>query len=180
MSALAFLLSPVGRWLMGAGAVLGAVLALWLYVGAINHDRAVARALAASEAVEIAGLKANAAHLAQTAKISDAAEAKQIVVQHDIQVQTRTIVKEVPTYVTAQTDAECWVPVGLVRVFNAAATGADPATVTDPAGRPDAAASGINCSEVAAAVAESFGAARSNAAELTGLQAWNIEQATLH
>lgn len=180
MSALTFLLSPVGRWLAGAGAVVAAVLALWLYVGAIKHDRAVARALAASEAVEIAGLKAVAARAAQTAKISAAAEAKQIVVQHDIQIQTRTIVKEVPTYVSAEADARCVLPVGFVRLFNAAATGADPAAVTDPAGRPDEAPSGIECSEVAETVAESFGAARSNAAQLTGLQAWNLEQAALH
>lgn len=180
MSALAFILSPVGRWLAGAGVVLGACLALWLYVAGVKHEAAVARALAASEGQEIANLKFQAQQAAATAKISNAAEQKQIVVQHDIQVQTRTIVKEVPTYVTAQTDAECWVPVGLVRVYNAAATGADPAAVSDPAGRLDGAASGITCSALAADLADNFGAARSNAAELMGLQSYNIELAALH
>jgi phosphoribosylformylglycinamidine (FGAM) synthase-like enzyme len=165
---------------IGAGVALVAVLALgavWVHRG---HELASAKALAASQAQAIAQMKADEVRQAAQTKISDAAEQKQIVIQHDIQVQTRTIVKEVPTYVTPEADARCILPVGFVRLYNAAALGSDPATVPAPAGLADGAPSGIACSEVAADLADNFGIARSTAAQLTGLQAWNVTEAALH
>lgn len=155
-----------------------AVFGLW---GLHETRRADGLAVAknASDAALVAAEKA-AKLLASQTKISDKAEATQIIVQHDIQVQTRTVIQKVPVYVTPEADARCILPVGFVRLYNAAATGADPAAVPDPAGRPDGAPSGIACSEVAADLADNFGIARQNAAELTGLQDWNQAQAAIH
>ncbi len=168
------------RALIGAGVAVVAVLGLWAVWVHRGHELASAKALAASEGQTIAQMKANEAHQAAVSKISDAAEQKQIVIQHDIQVQTRTVVKEVPKYVTPEADARCILPAGFVRLYNAAALGSDPASVPVPAGLADGAPSGIACSEVAADLADNFGIARANAAELSGLQDWNVEQTKVH
>jgi hypothetical protein len=61
--------------------------------------------------------------------------------QQKIQVITRTIVREVPNHVTAQDDAACTVPLGALRLLDAAARGLPP--VPGPAGRSDGAAPGM-------------------------------------
>ncbi|MEI2454570.1 hypothetical protein [Lysobacter firmicutimachus] len=85
------------------------------------------------------------------------------VVRENAQVITR----EIPVYVTPTADAACAVPVGFVRLHDAAATNqpAGPA-----AGNPDAPAEGVALSDVAAAVADNYAAAHENAEQVTGLQ----------
>lgn len=77
--------------------------------------------------------------------------------------------QEIPRHVTTSADAACPVPVGFVRVHDAAAQGVpiDPA-----AGDPDAPAPGIALSRVAATVADNYGACHETAAQLTALQDW--------
>ncbi|MFJ4288758.1 hypothetical protein ACIP1U_03055 [Cupriavidus sp. NPDC089707] len=84
-----------------------------------------------------------------------------------IQVKGDTIIKEVPRYVPVQADAACTVPVGFVRLHDAAATGAllDP----DP-GDADAAPSGIALSTVAATVAGNYTSSLADAEQLSALQ----------
>lgn len=91
---------------------------------------------------------------------------------------TRTLVEKVPVYVTVQADARCSVPVGFVRLHDAAASGAVPA-VPDPAGRPDDAASDVALSAVASTVANNYGACHEDQARLSGLQDWMRRQAAL-
>lgn len=85
-----------------------------------------------------------------------------------IQGRTQTIIKQVPVYVSEAADRACTVPVGFVRLHDAAAA-ALPAP--EPAGAADAAGSGVALSAVAAVTAENYGACNANASQLTQLQA---------
>jgi len=78
-----------------------------------------------------------------------------------------TITKEIPVYVTAQADARCDVPVGFVRVHDAAAQNVP---VDRPAGDPDAPAEGLALSTVAATVADNYTTCHETEAQVIGLQ----------
>lgn len=79
----------------------------------------------------------------------------------------KTIIKEIPVYVTAEADRACAVPAGFVRVHDAAATGVPP---PGPAGAADAAPAGIALSAVAGTVAENYTSCRAIREQLIGLQ----------
>ncbi len=84
------------------------------------------------------------------AATSDGIAAEAAEAQVRIRTVTRTLIKEVPVYVTPDDDRRCVVPVGFVRIHDAAAAGIRP--VPDPAGRPDDAPSGLALSAVAGTV----------------------------
>lgn len=87
---------------------------------------------------------------------------------HTVRVKGDTIIKEVPRYVSVQADAACTVPVGFVRLHDAAAAG----TVLDQdSGDPDATASGIPLSAVAGTVVHNYTTGHVNAERLRALQA---------
>jgi hypothetical protein len=84
----------------------------------------------------------------------------------------RTIIKRVPVYVSAKSDSACVVPWGFVRLFDAAASGADPdfvAAAVAP-GQPDDAPSDVTLSEAVALLATDLGHARQNADQLAHLE----------
>ena len=86
-----------------------------------------------------------------------------------VQERGNTIIKEVPTHVTATADAACPVPVGFVRVHNAAAQNMP----LDPApGNPDAPAPGVALSTVASTVTDNYTTCHTTAAQLSALQDW--------
>ncbi len=66
---------------------------------------------------------------------------------------TQVIQREIPTYVTPSTDRAFPLPVGFVRVHDAAATGVLPG----PAGDTDAAASDVTASHAADVIAANYG-----------------------
>lgn len=86
-----------------------------------------------------------------------------------------TITKEVPVYVTAQADAACPVPVGFVRIHDAAAQGTD---LAGSAGDPDAPAAGVALSTVADTVAGNYTACHANAEQVVALQDYIVELQT--
>lgn len=90
----------------------------------------------------------------------------------EIRERTRTIVKEVPVYVTAEADRHCDVPVGFVRLHDAAAAGVPPT----PAESPDA-PSGVALSAVAATVAENYGTCHELRSQVLGWQDWYAQTA---
>lgn len=96
----------------------------------------------------------------------------------EVRTVTQTLIHKVIEYVPAAADAQCVVPVGFVRLHNAAATGvlSDPA---DPASQPADAPSGIALSAVGATVAENYGACREDREALKGWQAWHASVAPL-
>ncbi len=84
-----------------------------------------------------------------------------------VQVKGDTLIKEIPRYVPAQADAGCTVPVGFVRLHDAAATGA----LLDPgAGDADAAPSGLALSAVAGTVVGNYTACHADAEQLSAMQ----------
>lgn len=85
----------------------------------------------------------------------------------EIRIKGDTIIKEVPRYVSAQADAACVVPVGFVRLHDAAAAGvlSDPGT-----GDADAAPAGLALSTVGATIADNYTTSHANAEQLTQLQ----------
>ena len=86
-----------------------------------------------------------------------------------IQQAAKIITREVPVYVTQKADAACTVPVGFVRIHDAAATGtAPPAAARDP----DAPAAGVTLSGIAGTVADNYAICHAIRAQLIGLQEW--------
>lgn len=88
----------------------------------------------------------------------------------EIQIVTRTLIKEIPIHVTREADAHCVVPLGFVRLHDAAATG-NPAPTYAPGESPDQ-ASGTDLSTVAGTVADNYGYTRELEAQVTGWQDW--------
>jgi len=90
------------------------------------------------------------------------------------QIQTihRTIEREIPRVITPATDARFPVPVGYVRLHDAAAAAVSIDHVHDAAGRPDDAASEVAASLAARTVAFNYGIANDCAARLTAWQDW--------
>lgn len=85
-----------------------------------------------------------------------------------IQKRTITLIQKVPTYVTQKQDVAC-VSYGLVRVLDAAVSGADPADLELPAGQSDDACSPVKPSDLARSVAGNYGVASQNAEQLNSL-----------
>lgn len=90
--------------------------------------------------------------------------------QAEIRYVTRTILKEVPIYVSPESDARCTVPYGFVRLHDAAATGNPPAPAT--AEQPNDAASGVDLSAVASTVVDNYGYTRELEQQVIGWQTW--------
>lgn len=110
----------------------------------------------------------------EQADVTTTVEARATDTQVQIRTVTQTIIKEVPVYVSAETDARFALPVGLVRVHDAAAAGRP---LPEPAGEPDGAAGDLEASDVApswlaATIAENYGTCRLDQSRLADLQDW--------
>ena len=86
-----------------------------------------------------------------------------------VHVQGKTITKEIPVHVTPKADAACVVPVGFVRIHDAAAANTAPQPA---AGDPDAPAPGLALSAVAETVADNYTTCHATAEQLIALQAY--------
>lgn len=84
---------------------------------------------------------------------------------------TKTIIKEVPKYVTPATDAAFPVPCGFVRVHDAAARGVTTDEVPNPPGKSDGDPCEFKASQVAELIADNYGAALLWRQQLVDLQA---------
>jgi len=106
------------------------------------------------------------------AQLKNAKGATVTVTQYVDRVQTirekgDTIIKEVTRYVPVQADVACVVPVGFVRLHDAAAAG----TVPNPgAGDADAAPSGVALSAITGTVAGNYTDSHANSEQLSTLQ----------
>jgi len=109
-----------------------------------------------------------------TQRIGEEAAKAQVV----IRTVTETLVKEVPVYVTVEADRQCTVPVGFVRLLDAAAAG-DGAPVSEPAGQSNDTPSGLELSTVATSVVGNYGTYAAVARQLTDLQNWVRTQQAL-
>lgn len=123
-----------------------------------------ADAVAVNKAVEEARKQEREAAAKSEAAAVNAAKA-----DRQIEVQTRTLVKEVPRYVTAHQDAVGCVTYGLLRVYDAAILGVEPSTLELPAGKSDDACSPVKPSDLGRSLADNVGVSRQNAAQLDAL-----------
>lgn len=99
-------------------------------------------------------------------------EAQAAAHQENIRIVTKTIIKEVPVLVTPETDNRFPVPVGVVRVLDAAALGTSVASIPVPTGKTDGDASDVKASEVASNGASNYGSCNATRVQLIDLQEW--------
>ncbi len=135
----------------------------------ISHAKADAKAAEASRKAQEAAVAAARATERATAVLAQESALRAAAADQKIVYRTNTIIKEVPTHVTAQTDARVCVPVGLVRLLDAAALGVDPADLVLPAGQSDDTCSSVRASDLARSVVGNYGIARQNAEQLDQL-----------
>lgn len=147
-------LSPY-RWLLVGGLILALTLGYFAWADHIGDVReAKIRAQFAEQAK-----KADEARAAISVPIA----AKEVVVQEKIRTVFKTIIKEVPTYVSIN---DCPMSPGFRVYYDAAANGVIP----DPASIPNAAH--VPAQDVANTTAENFRTYHETAARLTALQDW--------
>lgn len=91
-----------------------------------------------------------------------------------IHATTRQLAREVPIYVTHDEDRRYPIPVGFVRLYDAAAEGVP---LPDTAGPADASPSATPLSAVAGNLVSNYGACHAIRAQLVGLQGWVRRQA---
>lgn len=127
--------------------------------------------------IDAAEQRATVAEASATAARADLAANKaseRIVTRYVDRVQVvrergATIVQKVPVYVTAQADAQCTLPLGFVRLHDAAAASA---TLPDTAGAADAQPSGLALSTASRVIVGNYTTCHTTAETLTTLQAW--------
>ena len=156
------LLTTLIRWLMWLAVGVAVVTGYYFWADHIGYKR---------EAEVRAEYQAQADDAdAKRAAIAAPIVQKEAAAQAVIRTVTKTIIKEVPTYVQA---TACPLPGGFRVLHDAAANG----EVPDPARVADAAA--VPARDAAVTVAENYGTCRENATRLSGLQEWVRAQATL-
>jgi hypothetical protein len=168
---LTFLKSPLGRYVSIGLALLALVLAIHHsgYASGVKHEQslAAARLEATRKAVAMREGKAEAITADATASLAGA--------QVEIRYRTKTLVEKVPVYVSSKSDDGCRVPVGFVRLHDAAA-GGSPSLPAAAGGSLDA-ASGLELSAALSTVIANYGVAYDWRAEALTWRAWYAQQA---
>ena len=118
--------------------------------------------------------RAEAARQTEALHASARASAQTAQVRIRIRTITKTLLQKVPLYVPAAADAECVLPLGFVRLHDAAAQG-----VPTPAGGPDQAPSGVTLSAIAETVVANYGVAYDWRAETLAWRDWYVRQAAI-
>jgi hypothetical protein len=165
---LGFLFSKPASYVLMAGCAVLALAAGWEKIRADDLDLKIARAgMKASEAAR--GVE----HA--RADITDRIGAKSAAAQVKIEYRTRTLIREVPTYVTPATDAHFGnLPWGFVRLYNAQLSGADPLSIAP--GQPDDAPSDVAPSAALGVELSNLGSCQADQQQLADLQGWVEEQ----
>jgi hypothetical protein len=112
----------------------------------------------------------------QAARVTESVGARVEKRAVEIRYITRTLIKEVPVYVTAEADRLYPVPVGAVRLHDLAAQGSAPA-IPDGSGEPVDTPSGVAMSAFVATVVDNYGVCREVRGQVIGWQEWYAEQA---
>ena len=132
-------------------------------------------------AAERANTKAAVRVIAKTdkaAKITATVSAKTEAAQARTRIIYRDIIREVPVYVTPETDRRYPLPVGFVRVLDRAARGPE-AALADAAGEFDDRPSDVAASDAAGTLVDWAGAYYACRTQVTGLLDWNEQQRKL-
>lgn len=163
--------NPLVQWL---GVMLAVLLSIFLIYQKGRVDERAHQANLAAKA------QASAVRVAakQDAKAADlSAEVRQATAEKQIEYRTvtKTLIKEVPKYVTVQADAACVVPVGFVRLHDVAAGSGQALFPAAPGGSVDT-PSGVSLSAVSSTVVANYGTAHLWRAEAEGWRAWYLTQ----
>lgn len=143
-------------------------LALLLVAARVEVGR-LERRIAASELARGAAVAAAAEARARQDERARQIEAVAVARIRKVREASQTLLEKVRAHVSSEADDRCVVPVGFVRLHDAAASGLP---ASGPAGLADDAASGTALSGVGAALVQNYGIARENAEQLKALQAW--------
>lgn len=164
------ILSSLAGW-KGYALLFALAYALGAHNGWTVRDwKADSAALKAAEAASKAATKV-VARTAEAATITEGVARDVESTRQTVRVETRTIIEKVPVYVTVEADRLYPVPVGFVRLHDAAAAGSS-ATLPDGAGEPADAPSGLAFSAVARTVVGNYGQCLEWRAQLIGWQDW--------
>ncbi len=155
-------------WWIPALALLAALLVFQAQRNQIIH--ADLRASQAKLATARADLRKATAAQAVTATVAADVERRQVVVRY----VTRTLIEKVPVYVSPEVDRRYPLPVGLVRLHDAAARGE--ADLPGPAGEPDDAPSGTPASALAQTLIGNYGDYYACREQVRGWIAWSEQQ----
>lgn len=147
--------------ILGAGAVISGLLVGIGWLSGASHEQGKARQ------VENEQLRAAFDQGRQLGVVRDQVITKYVDRVEVVERVGKTIIKEVPVYVSSAADAACVVPTGFVRVHDATAAGVPPPGRAGPA---DEAPAGIALSAVAGTVAENYTSCNANAEQLIALQ----------
>lgn len=109
------------------------------------------------------------------AEITQDVGAKVEAARAETRIVYRTITERIPVYVTPEIDRDYLLPVGFVRLHDAAA-GGSAATLPDSAGEPADAPSGVPLSSAAATIVGNYAGCTDDRARLKGWQDWYAEQ----
>lgn len=175
---LTILKGALANWkLVGVGLLALALGVQTLRVGSLKRGEIACQAQVKTYQAVEAAARAKAAQVAKTqAQVTKAATQAYTVTAGHIQTITRTIVKNVPTYITPATDTRYPLPVGFVRVSDAAALGLDVSAIPLPAGQSDDSPSTVTASHAATIIAGNYGGCRANAAQLAALEGWVTQE----
>jgi hypothetical protein len=106
------------------------------------------------------------------AEVSDKVGAKAAEAVAKVETRTRTLIREVPVYVTPEADRLYRLPVGWVRLHDAQVL----SVPADPPGPADAEPSDVAASQALATVLDNYGSCQADQERLKALQAWITEQ----
>ena len=157
-----------------------AVLLVGLSIGSAGtwkvRDWMAAEAIAKQARADLRGAVDVGRRTHVAAEITQDVGAQVETVRADTRVVYRTITERIPVYVTPEIDRAYPVPVGFVRLHDAAAAGGSAPTLSDRPGEPADAPSGIPLSAVADTVTENYAGCTDDRARLKGWQDWYAEQ----
>lgn len=140
------------------------------YGAGVDHEKAAEAKRRAAAVKVVQRVAAKGREI--SADVSRQLDARKV----EIRTVTHTLTKEVPVYVPVQSDLACTVPVGFVRLHDAAAHGSTlPAAPDGPVETP----SGVPLSAVAETVAANYGVALEWRAEALAWREWYARQADL-
>ena len=168
-----FLRSPTARALLVIAALITALVAShWSgYRAGAAHEVQARAARDAEAAGRVAVIQARSAKISADARERHAADLARI------DALTVQLQQKVKTYVTPQADRRCVIPVGYVRLRDAAGAGVDP--VPGPAGGSLDADSGLVLSDLAANDIANAGAFNAAVQEVRAWRGWHAAQAEL-
>ncbi|MDB5966695.1 MAG: hypothetical protein JWQ72_3195 [Polaromonas sp.] len=150
---------------IAALALLAVALMGWGWLKGAQHEQLKYEGILAKAQAQVVRVQG------KQAAVTAAVDLKYTPAIERVRTVTKTIVKEIPTYVSAN---DCPLSPGF-RVFHDAAAAGE---LPDPARIADAAA--VPAPALADTIAENYGACRENATRLEGLQEWVDQQQRLH